>query len=105
MSIYRLHFKWKEKEYTLKAKSLDMTHPYFVSIKGLIFPKGKKLIIDPSDDELRRQFGKSEHIMLPFQTVSLIEEFEEDPDETDEAKVMQFPTIEEKKDDSRSHDS
>ncbi len=33
MSLYRVHFKWKEKEVELVAKSLDLTHPYFVSIK------------------------------------------------------------------------
>ena len=31
MNIFRVHFTWKEKEYELKARSLDMTHPYFVS--------------------------------------------------------------------------
>ena len=38
MNIFRVHFTWKEKEYALKATSLDMTHPYFVSIKDLVLP-------------------------------------------------------------------
>jgi len=41
-----------EKEYQLMARSLDLTHPYFVSIKDLVFPKGKNLIIDPSEDDV-----------------------------------------------------
>ena len=77
MSIYRVHFKWKGKDVLLCAKSLDLTHPYFVSIKDLVFPTGKKIIINPSEDELRRTFGESSHIMIPFQTVVLIEELEE----------------------------
>lgn len=99
MSIYRVHFKWKEKDLQLKAANLDLTHPYFVSIKDLILSKESKLIIDPSEDEVRRLFGKAEHLMIPFQTVSLIEEFKDDAFEESAAKlnlkVRDFKLIEE----------
>jgi len=78
LSLYRVHFKWKEKEIQLTARSLDLTHPYFVSIKDLVFPKKKKLIINPAEDEILKTFGSSKHLMIPFQTVSLIEELDED---------------------------
>lgn len=96
MSLYKVHFKWKEKDLTLKAKSLDLTHPYFVSIKDIIMPEGTKIIIDPSEDEVRKTFGKADHLMIPFQTVSLIEEFKEDPD-VEKGKVKAFTLIDEKK--------
>jgi hypothetical protein len=88
--LYRVHFKWKEKEIELTAKSLDLTHPYFVSIKGLVFPVEQRLVINPSEEEVRRTFGASDHLMIPFQTVSLIEELPE----TQESKVVQFPVLE-----------
>ncbi len=72
------------------AKSLDLTHPYFVSIKGLVFPTEQKLVINPSEEEIRRAFGKSDHLMIPFQTVSLIEEIPEGQD----GKVMPFSLVE-----------
>ncbi len=81
MNVFRIHFTWKEKEYTLKAHSLDMTHPYFVSIKDLILPQESSLLINPADDELRKQFSEVRQLMLPFQNVSLIEEFRYDPDQ------------------------
>lgn len=100
MPIYRVHFKWKEKELQLKATNLDLTHPYFVSIKNLILNKESKLIIDPSEDEVRRLFGKAEHLMIPFQTVSLIEEFKDgafdDPKTNLRPNVMDFKLKEEK---------
>ena len=68
------------------AKSLDLTHPYFVSIKHLVFPTEQKLVINPSEEEIRRVFGRSDHLMIPFQTVSLIEELPESA----EGKVMPF---------------
>jgi hypothetical protein len=97
VSIYRVHFTWKEKPRILKARSLDMTHPYFVSIRGLIFPESRSVIIDPSEDELQRDFGEAEHIMIPFQNVSLIEEI---PDRTsDGGRVIPFSMAEDDDDD------
>lgn len=80
MNIFRVHFTWKEKEYELKARSLDMTHPYFVSIKDLVLPADNGVLINPADDEIRKNFADVRQLMLPFQSVSLIEEFTEDPD-------------------------
>ncbi|MCG8452026.1 MAG: DUF1820 family protein [Spirochaetales bacterium] len=78
MSIYRVHFTWEEKTIVLKAKNLDLTHPYFVSIKDLIFAKSTSLIIDPNEDEVRKKFGEAHHLMIPIQSVSLIEECPEE---------------------------
>lgn len=69
------------------ARSLDLTHPYFVSIKNLVFPTDKKLVINPLEEETRRTFGSADHLMIPFQTVILIEELPENV----ETKVMPFP--------------
>ena len=91
MALYRVHFKWKDKEIQLSAKSLDLTHPYFVSIKDLVFPTGKKIIINPSEDEIRKTFGRSDHLMIPFQSVVLIEEVK---DEGGKEKVMPFGIVE-----------
>lgn len=96
MSIYRVHFKWKDKDLILRARNLDLTHPYFVSITDLVFPEGKKLIIDPSEDDVRRMFGKADHLMIPFQTVSMIEEFKDGEPQTT-AVVHKFTIIEQSK--------
>jgi len=49
VSLYRVHFKWKEKEIELMARNLDLTHPYFVSIKNLVFPTEERLVINHSE--------------------------------------------------------
>ena len=90
MALYRVHFKWKDKEYQLTAKSLDLTHPYFVSIKDLVFSKEKKLIIDPSEDDTRKAFSQTNHIMIPLQAVSMIEEIETEG----ASRVMPFDVVE-----------
>ena len=91
MSLYKVYFKWKDKDVELIAKSLDLTHPYFVSIKDLIFPKKESLIIDPNQDVVRNSFGSSDHVMIPFQTVTLIEEIKDE----NRNKVMPFSVIDE----------
>jgi hypothetical protein len=89
LSLYRVHFKWKGKDVTLSARSLDLTHPYFVSIKELYFPTEESIIINPAEDDLRRAFSESDHVMIPFQTVALIEELRED----EKHKVMPFSIV------------
>ena len=92
MPLYKVHFKWKDKEMELSARSLDLTHPYFVSIRDILLPEGPKLIINPAQDELLKTFGKASHLMIPFQTVQLIEEL---PDETPApSRVRSFTVIE-----------
>mgnify|MGYP006299507783 FL=1 len=102
MSVYKVHFKLKENEIFLTAKSLDKTHPYFVSIKDLIFSTKNKLIIDPTEDEVKNRFGEVEHIMIPFQSVTFIEEYS---DEEKMEKVRPFTLVDEKKQSSQeNHD-
>lgn len=77
-----------------------MTHPYFVSIKELIFPEKSQVIIDPNADELQREFGEADHLMIPFQSVHLIEEHINagQSTKTDTGKVIQFSGKEQNED-------
>ncbi len=93
MSLYKVHIKWDGKDVVLRARQLDMTHPYFVSIKDLVFPKESKLIIDPAEETVRKTFGKADHLMIPFQTVALIEELSKE-DAEQAGKVRNFTLIE-----------
>lgn len=92
LSVYRIHFTWNNKEVTLRSKGLDLTHPYFVSITEIYFPEDKKIIIDPSEDEVRKRFGKADHLMIPFQKVSLIEEVKEE-EQLQESRVRSFKLV------------
>ena len=92
--LYRVHFKWKGKEVQLTAKSLDLTHPYFVSIKDIVFKRDQQIIINPTAEDVRRTFGRAEHLMIPFQTVALIEEFPE----SESDRIRPFTLVEEQTD-------
>ncbi|MBN2735472.1 MAG: DUF1820 family protein [Spirochaetales bacterium] len=92
MSVYRVYFKWKNKDIHLTAKNLDLTHPYFVSIMDLVFQKESAIIINPQDDEIQKAFGQTKNLMLPFNSVNYIEELKEE----ETKKVMPFSLINEK---------
>ena len=94
--MYRVHFKWKGKEVQLTAKSLDLTHPYFVSIKDIVFKSDQQIIINPTAEDVRRTFGRAEHLMIPFQTVALIEELPE----TDSNRIRPFMLVDEDADET-----
>lgn len=97
MALYRIHFRWKEKDVTLRARGLDLTHPYFVSITELQFAAGNTRIIDPSEDELRRDFGNAKNVMIPIAGVSLIEELGEEQPVTGD-KIKPFTVVDPEKD-------
>ncbi|MFW5801806.1 MAG: DUF1820 family protein [Spirochaeta sp.] len=92
MSIYKIDFLYKEKQYSLKAHELDMTHPYFVSLTRIILPQ-EKVIIDPHTEEIRKLFGNTEQLMIPLQNVELIEILRQDPDTKTETKLRSFPVV------------
>jgi hypothetical protein len=96
VALYRVRFKWKDREVQLTAKSLDLTHPYFVSIKELVFPKKKKIIIDPQEEEFQKAFSETDHLMIPFQSVIIIEELSE----KGKSKLMPFEKVEDTKEES-----
>ena len=100
LRLYRVHFKWKGKEVQLTAKSLDLTHPYFVSIKDIVFKRDQQIIINPTAEDVRRTFGRAEHLMIPFQTVALIEEFPE----AESNRIRPFTLVDEGTDDSDDDD-
>jgi hypothetical protein len=87
-----VHLKWNDKDITLRARGLDLTHPYFVSITELVFEEQNKLIIDPSEDEVRKTFGEADHLMIPFQSVTLIEEIKDESPRPD-SKVRNFTVV------------
>ena len=93
MAIYRVHFKWRDKEVQLTAKSLDLTHPYFVSIKDIVFQRGKKIIIDPQEEEVQKTFSDADHIMIPLQSVIIIEELSAEG----KSKLMPFEKVDDQK--------
>lgn len=75
--MYKVYFTLKDEAYELVAASLDLSHPYFVSIKDLDLDYEEGLVVNPHLENTRKRFQNTTNIMIPFQTVHLIEKVPE----------------------------
>ena len=71
--MYKVHFRLKDTEYQLVAASLDLTHPYFVSIKDMDLTYEDGLVVNPHLENTKKRFKDVSNIMIPLQNVVLIE--------------------------------
>ena len=71
--MYKVHFHLKDVEYQLVAESLDLTHPYFVSIKDMDLDYEEGLVVNPHLENTKKRFQDTNNIMIPLTNVLLIE--------------------------------
>ncbi len=71
--MYKVHFRLREEEYQLVAESLDLSHPYFVSIKDMQLDYEEGLVLNPHLENTKKRFADVSSIMIPLQNVQLIE--------------------------------
>ena len=73
VALYKVHFHLKDVEYQLVAESLDLTHPYFVSIKDMDLDYEEGLVVNPHLENTKKRFQDTNNIMIPLTNVLLIE--------------------------------
>ena len=73
MPLYKVHFTLEDQQYQLVAESLDLSHPYFVSIKDMDLSYEEGIVVNPHLENTKKRFEQTNHIMIPFQSVALIE--------------------------------
>ena len=71
--MYKVHFRLKDVDYELVAESLDLSHPYFVSIKDMDLSYEEGIVVNPHLENTKKRFKDTNNIMIPFQSVALIE--------------------------------
>ncbi|MCB1049159.1 MAG: DUF1820 family protein [Acidobacteria bacterium] len=72
--MYKVHFRLKDTDYELVAESLDLSHPYFVSIKDFVLDYDEGIVVNPHLENTRKRFKGIANIMIPVQSCSLIEQ-------------------------------
>jgi len=76
-TLYRVTFLNHGKVYTLYAKAVDSGRLWgFIEVSGLLFDMHEGLVVDPSEERLRNEFGHTQTLHLPIQTVLRVEEVE-----------------------------
>jgi len=76
-TLYRVTFLNHGKVYTLYAKAVDSGRLWgFIEVSGLLFDVHEGLVVDPTEERLRDEFGHTRTLHLPIQTVLRVEEVE-----------------------------
>jgi hypothetical protein len=75
--IYKIVFLNQGKVYEIYAKSVAQGGLFgFVEVEGLIFGEKSKVLIDPSEEALQREFAGVERTYIPLHAVVRIDEVE-----------------------------
>jgi len=76
-TLYRVTFHSHGKVYTLYAKQVDSGRLWgFIEVSGLLFDVHVGVVVDPTEERLREEFGQTRTLHLPLQAVLRIEEVE-----------------------------
>ncbi|WP_369936008.1 DUF1820 family protein [Xanthomonas tesorieronis] len=76
-SLYKVTFLNHGKVYELYAQHVGSSHLWgFNEIGGLVFDLHDGLVIDPTEERLREEFGDTKMLHLPMQSIVRIEEVE-----------------------------
>jgi hypothetical protein len=77
--IYRIFFTSQGKAYELYARKVQAGDLMgFVEVEGLLFGEKSSIVVDPSEDALRKEFSGVERLHLPFHAIVRIDEVEKE---------------------------
>ncbi len=78
-TIYKIQFHNQEKLYELYATEIGQSHLYaFVEVSGIIFGEKSKLVVDPSEERLKQEFGSVKRTYIPLHSVVRIDEVDKE---------------------------
>lgn len=97
-SIYRVIFHNQGNVYELYAREVGQSTMYaFVEIADIIFGERSKLVVDPSEEQLKAQFSGVKRTYIPLHSIVRIDEVEKEGQAKilatgqDKGKVTPFP--------------
>ena len=75
--LYKIGFVGAGRIYELYARKVTSSELWgFTEVSELVFDVGAGLVIDPTEERLRDEFGASKRLHLPVQSILRIEEVE-----------------------------
>lgn len=77
--IFRIYFSSEGKAYELYARRVSQGEIYgFIEVEDLLFGERSRLVVDPAEESLRKEFAGVRRLLLPYHAVSRIEEVEKE---------------------------
>lgn len=76
-TLYKITFLNAGKIYELYARHVAASHLWgFTEVSDLVWDAGDSMVIDPTEERLRDEFGSTRTLHLPMQSVVRVEEVE-----------------------------
>ena len=77
--LFRIQFVTGKKEFDIKAQTVKESEFFgFLEITNLILTDPSKVVITPEEDSLKKEFEKSKRILVPYQHIRRIDEYDDD---------------------------
>lgn len=100
-NIYKIQFHNNGQLYELYAHEVSQSNLYaFVEVADIIFGERSNLLVDPSEEKLKSEFGQVKRTYVPIQAVIRIDEVEKEgankilestPEGGSQGNVSNFP--------------
>ena len=98
-SMYKIIFINQGKVYEIYAKELVQSDLYgFIEVKGFVFGEKSSLVIDPSEERLKNEFGEVNRTFIPMHSIVRIDEVKKEgtakiiPIDSKNGHVVGFPS-------------
>jgi hypothetical protein len=73
-SVYKVVFLNQGQVYELFAENVDSSRLYgFIEAWDLVFDADERVVVDPVEERMRKEFADTERLMLPMQSVIRVE--------------------------------
>ena len=88
-SVFRILFSSQGKGYEIYARKVNQSDIYgFVEIEEIVFGEKSAIVVDPNEEALKNEFASVKRLMIPYHSISRIDEVEKEG----QAKVIALAT-------------
>ena len=78
-SIFRIFFTSQGKGYEIYARKVNQGEMIgFVEVEDIVFGEKSSLVVDPSEEALKKEFSGIRKMHIPFQAINRIDEVEKE---------------------------
>lgn len=77
--IFRIMFSSQGKGYELYARKVSQGEMHgFIEVEEIVFGERSNLVVDPSEEALKKEFAGLKRMHIPFHAISRIDEVEKE---------------------------
>jgi hypothetical protein len=78
-SVFRIFFSSQGKGYEIYARTVNQSDIYgFVEVEEIVFGEKSAIVVDPNEEALKNEFASVKRLMIPYHSISRIDEVEKE---------------------------